>query len=431
MASVKFFIKGKSNPTTVYIRLSASNGILLRKSTSLLIKPEFFNVKKGIVKLTKANEALINLNSDLEALKIKIITSYNKEVSKGIEINSLWLTNIIDVHFNRVKENQLDFVVNYADDFIKRLPTKTNPKGGVGVSISTIKKYKTIRRKLRKYEINRKLKLKLTDINLSFREDYLKFLLVDERMSMNTAGRDIKFVKTICLDAKNNGIKVNPQLEAIKGFSVKVESIFLKFEEIEMIYRTQFSDENLLNARDWLVMGCYLGQRVSDLLVMKKENIKENGKLKVIELTQKKTKKKVNVLLHPKVIEILERRNGEFPKTFSNNLESNKTLFNKYIKEVTKKAGLVYKVTGGKVNKSTNRKEKGVYEKWELITSHICRRSFASNYYANVPTPLLMSVTGHSTEKDFLLYIGKSSADYVENLAKYWGLENTIEVNKD
>ena len=42
-----------------------------------------------------------------------------------------------------------------------------------------------------------------------------------------------------------------------------------------------------------------------------------------------------------------------------------------------------------------------------------------------------MSVTGHSTEKDFLLYIGKSSADYVENLAKYWGLENTIEVNKD
>ncbi|SED59808.1 Phage integrase family protein [Tenacibaculum sp. MAR_2010_89] len=422
MASVKFFIKGKSNPTTIYVRLSASNRILLRKSTSLLINPDFFNRKKGVVKLIKANEGLINLNNDLEALKIKIITSYNKEISKGVNINSLWLTSIIDVHFDRVKESKLDFIINYADDFIKRLPTKTNPKGGVGVSIATIKKYKTIRRKLRKYEISRKLKLKLTDINLSFREDYLKFLLVDERMSMNTAGRDIKFVKTICLDAKNNGIEVSSQLESIKGFSVKVESIFLNFDEIEIISNTKFLDENLSNARDWLVMGCYLGQRVSDLLVMRKENIKEKGNLKVIELTQKKTKKKVNVLLHPKVIEILERRNWEFPKTFSNNLESNKTLFNKYIKEVAREAGLIYKVAGGKVNKKTNRKEKGVYKKYELITSHICRRSFASNYYATVPTPLLMSVTGHSTEKDFLLYIGKTSADYVDNLAKYWGL---------
>lgn len=422
MASVKFFIKGKSTPTTIYVRLSGSNKVLLRKSTSLLVNPEFFNRKKGTIKMTKANEDLINLSSCLEGLKIKIITSYNKEVSKGVEINTYWLANVIDVYFNRNKENKLDFAVNYADDFIKRLPNKTNPKGGIGVSISTIKKYKTIRRKLRKYEISRNRILKLKDIDLNFREDYLKFLLVDERMSMNTAGRDIKFVKTICLDAKNNGLEVSSQLEAIKGFSVKVENIFLDFKEIDLIAKTKFSDEHLKAARDWLVMGCYLGQRVSDLLVMRKENIKEKGKLKMIEITQKKTKKKVSVLLHPKVIEILESRNWEFPKTFSNNLESNKTIFNKYIKEVARVAGLVYKVNGGKVNKKTNRKEKGIYEKWELVTSHICRRSFASNYYATIPTPLLMNITGHSTEKDFLLYIGKSSVDYVESLAGYWGL---------
>ena len=144
--------------------------------------------------------------------------------------------------------------------------------------------------------------------------------------------------------------------------------------------------------------------------------------MKIIEITQQKTKKKVNVLLHPKVIEILEKRNWEFPKGFSNNSESNKTLFNRYIKVVAKTAGLVYNAKGGKVNRKTNRKEEGVYQKWELITSHICRRSFASNYYATVPTPLLLNVTGHSTEKDFLLYIGKSSADYAENLAEYWEL---------
>ena len=167
-------------------------------------------------------------------------------------------------------------------------------------------------------------------------------------------------------------------------------------------------------------MGCYLGQRVSDLLSMKASDIKYKGDLKILELTQKKTKKKVSVLVHPKVLEILNTRGGEFPKTFSDNIQSNITLFNINIKRVAKKAGLTYKVQGAKINPKTNRKESGMYEKWELVSSHICRRSFATNYYGDIPTPLLLSVTGHSTERDFLLYIGKSSVDYAESLAKYW-----------
>jgi hypothetical protein len=35
------------------------------------------------------------------------------------------------------------------------------------------------------------------------------------------------------------------------------------------------------------------------------------------------------------------------------------------------------------------------------------RRSFASNYYGKIETPLLMNITGHSKERTFLTYIGK------------------------
>lgn len=48
---------------------------------------------------------------------------------------------------------------------------------------------------------------------MNFREYFLSFLLVDERLSMNTADRNIKFLKTICLDAKKNELNVHKQLE--------------------------------------------------------------------------------------------------------------------------------------------------------------------------------------------------------------------------
>ena len=61
--------------------------------------------------------------------------------------------------------------------------------------------------------------------------------------------------------------------------------------------------------------------------------------------------------------------------------------------------------------KGTYRDVLGKFEKWELISSHIGRRSFASNYYGKVPTSYLINITGHSSEKMFLNYIKKSNKD--------------------
>ena len=62
-----------------------------------------------------------------------------------------------------------------------------------------------------------------------------------------------------------------------------------------------------------------------------------------------------------------------------------------------------------------------------LASSHSCRRSFASNFYAQreYPTPLLMSVTGHTTESMFLTYIGKKPIDYALQLAQIWSEKAT------
>ncbi|WP_156424163.1 hypothetical protein [Myroides odoratus] len=64
--------------------------------------------------------------------------------------------------------------------------------------------------------------------------------------------------------------------------------------------------------------------------------------------------------------------------------------------------------------------DKGMFKKHELVTSHIGRRSFATNNYGKIPTVFLMNMTGHSTEQMFLKYIGKGSNDIAMELSEYF-----------
>ena len=60
------------------------------------------------------------------------------------------------------------------------------------------------------------------------------------------------------------------------------------------------------------------------------------------------------------------------------------------------------------------------YPKHLMVSSHIGRRSFASNNYGKIPTSFLMYITGHTTEAMFLTYIGKSNKDIAMELTNYF-----------
>jgi len=59
---------------------------------------------------------------------------------------------------------------------------------------------------------------------------------------------------------------------------------------------------------------------------------------------------------------------------------------------------------------SAIRKKYGRFAKWELVSSHIGRRSFATNHFGKIPTPIIIAATGHKSESIFLKYIGKGRA---------------------
>ena len=118
-------------------------------------------------------------------------------------------------------------------------------------------------------------------------------------------------------------------------------------------------------------------------------------------------------------LDILGKRNGEFPRAISDQK------YNDYIKIVCREAKITQKVNGSVISETEPesgiyRKETGVFEKCDLVTSHIGRRSFATNNYGTIPTSFLIYVTGHSTEAMFLNYIGKSNKDIAMELTNYF-----------
>ncbi|MBG7612099.1 phage integrase SAM-like domain-containing protein [Polaribacter sp. BAL334] len=414
MASIIFRVKGKTKPSPIHIRFTHGRNIDFWRSTSLQINPEYWG--NGKVKNLSKNSEKINLQNKLNELEKTIIDSFNEVFYKGGIINAEWLEKVIKKTLNQDTNNDFNYFVDYANYFYETLGNKLLKNGKTGASENSKKRYKTIINKIKEFETYKKKKLQLIDVNLKFHTDFIYFLHNVQKLNYNTTGKYLMLVKTICLGAKKYGIKINPEIENpdFKPVKEKVSFITLSETEINKIHETNFDKTPYLqNAKNWLIIGVWTGARVSDLLNFTKVNIK-NG---FIEYTAQKTNQKIILPLHQQVREILESNDGEFPHKISSQK------FNDYIKTVCEQVGINEEVEGSKsieVKKGVWRKIKGTYKKFDLVSTHICRRSFATNHYGRTPTPVLMAVTGHTTEKMFLNYIGKISKDNAEVLKKYW-----------
>jgi integrase len=420
MATVKFYIRSKKNPANIYLRLTIDRENYFRRKSNYLADPNRWNSKKGIA--TGGDVEFKNLNLSLEKLATAIKERYNQAITEGIEVTNEWLQDEIDFFQGKRKKTDMDRLTIYFQTYIDKLPNKVFPGGKTGVTRNTIFKYNSLKKKIEEYEKYKKKQFYVKDVGLQFANDLITYFLEVDRLGRNTAGRYLKYLKTVCIDAKNNGYTAHSQLNEIRGLSEAALKIYLNFEELEKIEKKELEREALVNAKDWLIIGCYIGQRVSDLLVLTQKNIKVRNGIELIELTQKKTGKRVAIPLHPKVKEVIERNGGDFPRNISDQK------FNKHIKDVCKLAGIDQLTKGGKMTYDEGndmwRKELGNYPKWELVTTHICRRSFASNFYGDIPTALLISITGHATEAQFLGYIGKNQNDFASQLADYWSKES-------
>jgi len=315
-------------------------------------------------------------------------------------ISKEWLQQQVELYYNPPQKQKgiPTNLIDYIDFYLDYRKYEIKP--------TSIVKYNVIKHKLERMQDDRKKPILIVDVNESFKKEFVAYQK-DNGYAQNTIQRELAFIKTFCKHARFLGLETSHQLDVLRVDKAKAEKIYLTFKELEVIENLELKNDRLDNARDWLIISCYTGQRVSDFLRFDKRMIRiENGK-SLIEFTQAKTNKLMTVPLHQKVLQILHKRNGDFPRAISDQR------YNEYIKEVCKLADLTEIVQGGKALETDNgiRKVTGDYPKWELVTSHIGRRSFATNFYGTIPTSYLIYITGHSSETMFLNYIGKSNKD--------------------
>jgi integrase len=415
MASINFLYRSTKVKSNLVLRLlyryNGADYVFGAKTKFEIEKNYWSKQHKKKSKDIEITNKQTDVNNELNKIENHVLNAFK---SVSIEtINKDWLQTQIDNYYNPIKEtnipaNLIDYIDFYLD-YRKNEITETNKS-----------KCRVIKNKLIVYETFLKKKILIKNINDSFKNEFVNYQ--KERMySQNTIQREFVNIKTFCKHARYLGLETHPQLDSLRVERQKVEKIYLTFGDltkIETISKEKLTD-SLDNAKDWLIISCYTGQRISDFMRFTKEQIRiEDGK-HLLEFTQKKTGKNMTVPLHPKVLEILNKRKGKFPYPISDQK------YNDFIKtvcelaeinELTKGSKLVETETDSKVY----RKKTGMYKKYDLVTSHIGRRSFATNFYGKIKTIYLIYMTGHSTESLFLEYVGKSNKDLALEITKYF-----------
>lgn len=413
MATIKYILRTENENANIFIRYSISRNVRLIKKTGFIIDAKDWS-EPNSQPIQKTQE-LKALKSKLDKLATFVNDAYNIAVSTGEEFTGDWLQLQIDLFNNKTPVLELDIFTTYIQKYIDDAPYKQNAKKELGLSTGRIQNLKLFKTTVLKYESEmlKRKKIVIRDINLKFVEQY-KGWMFKKGYSTNYVGKNIANIRTICLDANRNDIETSTQIKNIKGISESREPediIVLSEQEQEQIKNVPLIREALINARKFLLLGCLIGQRGGDLLNITAKNIKDINGIKIIELKQQKTGKLVAIPLLPEAIEIIE---SGLPYKIS------LVHFNEHLKDICKFAGIDAPTTGRKKLTANNPTVKGVYPKHELISSHVCRRSFATNFYGRIPTPVLMNITAHGTEKMYLNYIGKTTYDNAFQMLEYF-----------
>lgn len=413
MATLKLLLRNKNENSNIYVRYSIERKNLLWRKTGFIVDAKFWDDDKERSRLK--DEDSKKLNQDLRELKVFLENAYNRGISSGIEFNGEWLQLQIDLFNKKVPIVDLDVLTTYIQKYIDEAPFKQNAKKELGLSNGRVQNLKLFKNTIIRYEgdVLKDKNILIKEIDLKFVEKY-KMWLFGLGYSTNYVGKNIANIRTICLDASKNDIETSPQIKNIKGVSESRQPediIFLSEDEQEAIKNAPLIREALINARKWLLLGCLIGQRGNDLLGITVKNITEIGGVKIIELKQQKTGKLVAIPLLPEAVEIIE---DGMPYKIS------LVHFNEHIKDVCEGADLYTPTKGRKKLKFNQPTVKGIYPKHEVISSHVCRRSFATNYYGRIPTPVLIGITGHGSERMFLSYIGKTTYDNAHQMIEYF-----------
>ncbi len=411
LPKVKFNLETKGGTTYINLVFRYQAGRLKKATGQQLLNPKCWDTKTQRATLDKSRPTLhVQINDVLNSLAAVVIQIYRDFNLGAISIPDFQKEIDYRMEYKaRPTPNApqavplFDFIQTFIDE------KKVQPRG-------TWKILQVVFGLLKSYSAERTGgRLTYDDIDFAFFSNFKAWLFAPPRLhSTNYAAKVVSVVRQFLRDAQRRGYHTKTDYEGFTIKKVKTTKIALSFEELEALYRLDLSaNPRLERVRDLFLIGAYTGLRFSDFTRIRPEHIEATSGQTVLNITTQKTGVMVSIPLFPIPLALLRKYNFEAP-----NISNQK--MNDYLKELGQLAGMTGKmiVTGSKGGK----REDLTAEKWEKLTTHVARRSFATNFYRDgVPAVVLMKITGHTTEQQFMQYIaidGKLNALHFADLRK-------------
>ena len=411
MANVKFIIRDMDadSEQTIYITSRFGRNEKLMYATPLKIEPLFWDGKKERVKNSKYCTNKDEVNAAITTIDSKVNSFIAESIAKGESITKESLRSFLDTCFGKKVAAAHDFHSFFAE-FIRLCDTRVSPRrGGQTIDYKTKREYARTYYYIQEYEKKRKIRLEFRSITQTFFNDFVAFLQ-ELGLSTNTIWHKTVSLKAVMKAANEQELTDNTKYQLFKNVSEESQAIALSENELDILARFDFSSSaRLERTRDLFLVGCWTGLRFSDFTRIREENIKDD----MITIQQQKTNEFVTIPLHPVFLRIWEKYSGNLPGNISNQK------FNDNLKDVCREAGLTEHVI--KSITKGGKKQTTIYEKWQLVSSHTARRSFATNLYkSGFPSISIMQITGHKTESSFLKYIKVTKEEHAKMLMMHW-----------
>lgn len=350
----------------------------------------------------KSNKSLLvnarEVNNLLNFIETSLTKEYSKYISEQVLVTNELLKSFLDNLLKRknvvvqplATETFFEFAYNHLDDKKSRI-TK-----------ATFDSYKQTLIKLETYSKRNKINITFDSFDKKFVVSFTLFLQKHYNHKQNSISKHFKNLKTYLIEALNRGFIKNSGF-VVKDFFSPTENttaIYLDENELKKMYDEDLSDSPAMElARDIFLIGCYIGQRVSDYNGLSEDDIVTKKGIRYFKIRQSKTKTDVLCPITIEIAEIMKLRHNNLPPK-----KLNEPDINDNIKDLGKRLGFTKKIKceftqGGK-------KIVQMLPKYELIMTHTARRSFCTNMYLKkMPVYDIMLFSGHKTEREFYKYI--------------------------
>lgn len=231
-------------------------------------------------------------------------------------------------------------------------------------------------------------------ITMDTYKDLIAYFNKNHDHAINSIGKIIKNWKVFLKVAKKQGAHENLVYldEDFRVPDEETDDIYLSEAELKVIFEKQFENKTLDLVRDWFIIDCFTGLRISDIQLLDKQHILKDR----IRLVNEKTDTKVVIPIHHYVKFILKKHGG-LPRKITDQK------MNQYIKEVCEKAE-INEVVLYSVTKGGNRKDFHL-KKYEMVSNHTARRCFITNLLnAGIPDNQVMQLAGIKKHATLMRY---------------------------